>query len=262
MLRKQSKLPVDDLNELKAKAVKGYRAAVERANPFTAVQSCIKKNGIPKPKNGGHTLVIGVGKAAPAMINGLRELLNGPINCICITHKENEENVENCEMFRAGHPVPDETGELGAKRVIAALEQVGRDDQVLFLVSGGGSALMPAPVDGVNLEDKITLNEILLSSGLSIHEMNHVRQQTSKLKGGGLLHYAYPAPVTSYILSDVIGNDLRVIASGPTLRALGTKKSALDILASNNLLKLIPQNILNHFEAEKLNEKAMMQLII
>jgi hydroxypyruvate reductase len=115
---------------------------------------------------------------------------------------------------------------------------------------------MPAPVDGVTLEDKIVLNEILLSSGLSIDEMNHVRQQTSKLKGGGLLHYADPAPVTSYILSDVIGNDLRVIASGPTVSPLGTKKSALDILASNNLLKLIPQNILNHFEAETSDRKS------
>ena len=112
-----------------------------------------QKNGIPTPKNGGQTLVIGVGKAAPAMIKGLRELLDGPNNCICITHKENGENVENCEMFKAGHPVPDQTGELGSKRVIAALEQVGKDDQVLFLVSGG-SALMPAPVDGVNLETK------------------------------------------------------------------------------------------------------------
>ena len=257
MLRKQSKLPVDDLNELKAKAVKGYRAAVERANPFTAVQSCIKKNGIPKPKNGGHTLVIGVGKAAPAMINGLRELLNGPNNCICITHKENEENVENCEMFRAGHPVPDETGELGAKRVIAALEQVGRDDQVLFLVSGGGSALMPAPVDGIKLGDKIVLNEILLESGLSIDEMNHIRQQISKLKGGGLLHYADPAPVTSYILSDVIGNDLRVIASGPTVSPLGTSRSALDILASKNLFKLVPKNILNYLEPETSKRKSI-----
>ena len=256
MLRKQSKLPVDDLNALKANAVEAYRAAVKRANPFTAVQSCIKKNGIPTPKNGGQTLVIGVGKAAPAMIKGLLELLDGPNNCICITHKENGENVENCEMFKAGHPVPDQTGESGSKRVIAALEQVGKDDQVLFLVSGGGSALMPAPVDGVNLEDKIVLNEILLGSGLSIDEMNHVRQQTSKLKGGGLLHYADPAPVTSYILSDVIGNDLRVIASGPTVSPLGTKKSALDILASNNLLKLIPQNILNHFEAETSERKS------
>ena len=145
--------------------------------------------------------------------------------------------------------------------MIAALEEVGKDDQVLFLISGG-SALMPAPVDGVNLEDKIVLNEILLSSGLSIDEMNHVRQQTSKLKGGGLLHYADPAPVTSYILSDVIGNDLRVIASGPTVSPLGTKKSALDILASNNLLKLIPQNILTTSKQKQLNEKAMMQLII
>ncbi len=242
-------MPVDDLNELKAKALKAYEAAVERANPFTAVQSCIKKNGIPQPNSGGQTLILGVGKAAPAMINGLRSMLNGPNNCICITHKENEENVDDCEMFNAGHPVPDDTGALASNRVINALNELGRDDQVLFLVSGGGSALMPAPVDGVTLKDKIALNEVLLSNGLNIDEMNHVRQQVSKLKGGGLLYYADPAPVTSYILSDVIGNDLRVIASGPTVSPLGNSASALEILTSRNLLKLVPQNILDYLEA-------------
>ncbi len=106
LLRKQNKLPADDLNQLKAKALKAYEAAVERANPFTAVQSCIKKYGLPEPKSGGKTLVIGVGKAAPAMINGLRAHINGTNNCICITHEENEENVDECEIFKTGHPVP------------------------------------------------------------------------------------------------------------------------------------------------------------
>jgi len=248
LLRKQNKLLVNDLNKLKTKAFRAYEAAVERANPFTAVQFCIKKNGIPKPEKGGKTLIIGVGKASPAMINGLRPSIDGPNNCICITHKENEEHVDDCEMFKAGHPVPDDTGALASKRVISALMEVGEDDQVLFLVSGGGSALMPAPVDGVNLEDKIALNKILLNNGLSIDEMNHVRQQVSKLKGGGVLHYADRASVTSYILSDVIGNDLRVIASGPTVSPLGTAESALEILSSKSLLNLIPQNIRNYLE--------------
>ena len=248
MLRKQSKLPVNDLKKLKTKALKAYEAAVERANPFTAVQSCIKKNGVPKPKKGGKTLIIGIGKAAPAMINGLRPSINGPTNCICITNKENQEDVDDCEMFKAGHPIPDDTGALASNRVISALLEAGEDDQVLFLISGGGSALLPAPVDGVNLEDKIALNKILLNNGLSIDEMNHVRQQVSKLKGGGVLKYAGRASVTSYILSDVIGNDLRVIASGPTVSPLGTAESALEILTSKGLLNLIPQNIRNYLE--------------
>ena len=251
MLRKQNKLPADDLNQLKAKALKAYEAAVERANPFTAVQSCIRKYGLPKPKSGGKTLVIGVGKAAPAMINGLRPHINGPNNCICITHQENKENVDDCEMFKTGHPVPNEAGALASKKVITALKKTDKNDQVLFLVSGGGSALMPAPVDGVTLEDKIALNEILLSNGLNIDEMNHIRQQVSKLKGGGLLHYADPTPVTSYILSDVIGNDMRVVASGPTVSPLGTTESALEILAENDLLNLIPENIKKFLMAGK-----------
>ena len=244
-------MPVDDLNQLKAQALNAYKAAVERANPFTAVQSCIRKHGLPKPKFGGKTLVIGVGKAAPAMINGLRSQINGPHNCICITHKENKEIVDDCEMFKAGHPVPDNAGALASKQVISALEKTNKNDQVLFLVSGGGSALMPAPVDGVTLEDKIALNKILLSNGLNIDEMNHIRQQVSKLKGGGLLNYAAPAPVTSFILSDVIENDLRVIASGPTVSPLGTAESALEILAENSLLNLIPENIKKFLMAGK-----------
>ena len=251
LLRKQSKLPVDDLKQLKAKALKAYEAAIERANPFTAVQSCIRKYGLPEPKSGGKTLVIGVGKAAPAMINGLRSHINGPNNCICITHKENKENVDDCEMFKTGHPVPNETGALASKQVITELKKTDKNDQVLFLVSGGGSALMPAPVDGVTLEDKIALNEVLLSNGLNIDEMNHIRQQISKLKGGGLLYYADPTPVTSYILSDVIGNDLRVVASGPTVSPLGTTESALEILAENDLLNLIPENIRKFLMAGK-----------
>ena len=131
-------------------------------------------------------------------------------------------------MFKTGHPVPNEAGVLASKQVITALKKTDKNDQVLFLVSGGGSALMPAPVDGVTLEDKIALNEILLSNGLNIDEMNHIRQQVSKLKGGGLLHYADPTPVTSYILSDVIGNDLRVVASGPTVCLLYTSPSPRD----------------------------------
>ena len=248
MLRKQNKLPVNDLKKVKTKALKAYEAAVERANPFTAVQFCIKKNGVPKPKKGGKTLIIGIGKAAPAMIKGLRHSINGPSNCICVTHKENQEDVDDCEMFKAGHPVPDDTGALASNRVISALLEAGEDDQVLFLISGGGSALLPAPVDGVNLEDKIALNKILLNNGLSIDEMNHVRQQVSKLKGGGVLKYAGGASVTSYILSDVIGNDLRVIASGPTVSPLGTAESALEVLTSKGLLNLIPQNIRNYLE--------------
>jgi len=244
-------LPVDDLSKLKAKALRAYEAAVERANPFTAVQSCIRKHGLPEPKKAGKTLIIGVGKAAPAMINGIRSQLNGPNSSICITHKENAENVRDCEMFKAGHPVPDEAGALASTKVMTALAQTDKNDQVLFLVSGGGSALMPAPVDGVTLEDKILLNKILLNSGLNIDEMNHIRQQVSKLKGGGLLNYADPAPVTSYILSDVIGNDLRVIASGPTVSSLGTPESALEILADNGVLNLIPQNIKNFLMAGK-----------
>src|SRR5690606_28896761 len=110
------------------------------------------------------------------------------------------------------------------------LEQAQAGDQVIALISGGGSALVPAPAPGLTLDDKIALNRALLASGLDIVAMNMIRQQVSRLKGGGMLRLAAPAPVTGYILSDVIGDDLNAIASGPTTAPLGTRAQAAQAL--------------------------------
>ena len=118
-------------------------------------------------------------------------------------------------MFAAGHPVPDENGAAAAHEVIAALQAA--DGPVLALISGGGSALLPAPVPPLTLADKAAVNTLLLGAGLDIGGMNLIRQQLSQLKGGGFLRLAAPQPVTALILSDVVGDDLSTIASVPTV---------------------------------------------
>jgi len=117
---------------------------------------------------------------------------------------------------------------------------------VIALISGGGSALLPAPPPGVSLEDKQALNRCLLGSGLNINMMNAVRQQVSMLKGGGLLRLAAPAPVTAYILSDVIGDDLRAIASGPTVSPIATRAEVRDLMERNGLMASLPETIRHH----------------
>lgn len=129
--------------------------------------------------------------------------------------------------MRAGHPVPDPEGEAAANAILEMAEGLGKDDHLLILISGGASAMLPAPAKGLTLGDKIAVTKALLASGAPIEVMNLVRQQLSRIKGGGLAIAAAPARVTALVLSDVIGDDLRAVASGPTLSPLGTPEDAV-----------------------------------
>ena len=203
------------------------------------MRDCLDAHPLPQPAHGHRTIVLALGKAAPAMLNGPRVM-------ICVTHRENAEQVPGAEIFRAGHPVPDSVGAAGAQRLQEVLRTTRPGDQVIALISGGGSALLPAPPAGVTLEDKQALNQVLLASGLDIVAMNLVRQQVSELKGGGLARLAAPAPVTDYILSDVVGDDLRAIASGPTVAPIGTAEEARHLLQGAGVLDRLPQSIQRH----------------
>ena len=235
-----------DLPALRTAAAQAFRAAVRRADPGLALTDCTDRSGLPRPSGDGKTIVIAVGKAAPAMMRALIPHIAGPRVLICVTHRENTDTVAGTEVFRAGHPVPDEVGAQAALRVQAALQETTAGDVVIALISGGGSALLPAPPPGVSLEDKQALNRCLLGSGLNINMMNAVRQQVSMLKGGGMLHLAAPAPVTAYILSDVIGDDLRAIASGPTVSPIATRAEVRDLLARTGIMASLPESIRHH----------------
>ncbi|MGC8202748.1 glycerate kinase type-2 family protein [Aliiroseovarius sp. PTFE2010] len=183
--------------------------------------------------------VIAVGKGARAMAAEAMAHLP-PCAVLVVTNYENAAPLDGATVKAAGHPVPDDNGAEAARAVEAALQGLGPDDRVLALISGGGSALLPAPADGLSLADKAEVSRLLLASGAEITEMNLIRQQLSRLKGGGMLRAAAPARVTALILSDVVGDDLRVIASGPTVAPIGTRAQAMAALTARGLWPQVP----------------------
>ncbi len=147
-------------------------------------------------------------------------------------------------IHEAGHPVPDEAGVAGARRIAELLQQAGPDDLVIFCISGGGSALLPLPAEGLTLADKQRVTQSLLRCGAKIQEINVVRKHLSGIKGGQAARLAAPARVLSLILSDVIGDPLDIIASGPTAPDSSTFAQALEIVSRYGIEKELPPNVL------------------
>ncbi|MGB5068459.1 MAG: DUF4147 domain-containing protein, partial [Albidovulum sp.] len=225
-----------------------FDQAVRAADPSLALRHALAQSPFPEAGPGGRHIVIAVGKAAMTMMTeALRHLPPAPATeAIAVTNYENFRAIDGCACFAAGHPVPDENGLAAGQAVIAALAAAGADDRVIALISGGGSALLPAPAGALTLADKARVNQLLLAAGADITEMNLIRQQLSALKGGGLNRLAAPAPVTGYILSDVIGDDLRVIASGPTSAPLGTPADAARFLRVRGIWDSLPPSVQTH----------------
>ncbi|SPF78348.1 glycerate kinase type-2 family protein [Pseudoprimorskyibacter insulae] len=238
---------MSDHPDLRTAAHQLFHAAVAAADPHKAMIRAMED--APLPDAPGRTFLIAVGKAAPAMMQAALEHVSGPHEALVVTHHENHADCPGATIMHAGHPVPDAGGEAAGQAVMALLSMAGPHDRVVALISGGGSALLPAPVPGVSLADKAAVNRLLLESGLDIVKMNLVRQQLSQLKGGGMLRLAAPAPVTAYILSDVIGDDLRAIASGPTVSPIGTASEALALLEQVGVADRLPQSVRAHLEA-------------
>ncbi len=220
-----------------------FSEAIKAADPALALRNYVEKSGLPTPKAGGQTYVIALGKAAPSMLSEALKHISGPHTALAVTHHDNAQNVDGATVLTAAHPVPDAAGQAAAKRVLDLLSQAGANDRVIALISGGGSALLPAPTPPLTLADKQAVNQLLLESGLDIVEVNMIRQQLSELKGGGFLRHAAPAPVTALILSDVVGDDLRAIASGPTVSPIGTRKAASTLLAKLGLFERLPSAV-------------------
>jgi len=218
-------------------ALQIFKSGVAAADPYQRVKASI--NLVKESP----TQIVAVGKAAVRMAEAALEAYPGT-HALVVTNYENAVSLQGAKVMSAGHPVPDENGLAAGAAVI---ETVGATDgPILALISGGGSALLPAPADGISLQDKAAVNSALLSSGIEIKEMNLVRQQLSLLKGGGLLRAAAPHQVTALILSDVIGDELSAIASGPTVAPLGAKAEARQILESYGIWKEMPQSVQDH----------------
>jgi hydroxypyruvate reductase len=242
-----SRMSTPNLPELRAEARRIFAAGVAAADPYAAVAGALPALNL-RPDPGGRVVMIAVGKAAMRMAEAALSVL-GPCLAVVVTNAENATDLPGANVIVAGHPVPDEGGARAAETVLSALGGLGPADRVLALISGGGSAMLPAPVAGVSLADKAEVNRLLLASGADIAEVNLVRQQLSRLKGGGLLRAAAPAKVTALVLSDVVGDDLRIIASGPTAAPLGTRATARALLDLRGLWDRVPASVRTHLSA-------------
>jgi glycerate 2-kinase len=195
--------------------------------------------------------VIGGGKASGLMaqalegIIGIRNITDGVVN-----FKGGAVRTQRIKTVTSGHPTPDQRGVGGVKEMLALKDRykIGKNDIVICLLSGGGSALMPYPVDGVSLKDKQRITELLIGSGAKIDEINTVRKHLSRVKGGWLASFYAPAKVISLILSDVIGNDLATIASGPTTPDPSTFADAYNVLNKYDLVTRAPKSVVGFIE--------------
>lgn len=201
-----------------------FKAGVDAALPSL----CVPAHLPPRPK--GRTVIIGAGKASGAMAKALEDAWNGPLDGLVVTRYGYRVPTERLEVIEAAHPVPDEAGRDAAKRIFELVQGLTEDDLVLCLISGGGSALLALPAEGVTLEDKQAMNKALLASGATISEMNTVRKHLSAIKGGRLAAAAYPAKIVALMISDVPGDDASIIASGPTVPDPSTNEDALGII--------------------------------
>jgi len=194
--------------------------------------------------------LVGTGKASSSMAQAIEEIFGGRITKGLITTKYGHAlPLRFTEIIEAGHPLPDPKGLEGARKIKDLLTDTGPKDLVLFLISGGGSALLPLPADGITLEEKQELTQLLLDCGADIKEINTIRKHISQMKGGWLARWAYPSTVITFILSDVVGDPLDVIASGPTVPDTSTFQEAWEILKRYGLVNEIASSIRNHLQA-------------
>ncbi|PIF25245.1 hydroxypyruvate reductase [Acidovorax sp. 56] len=209
-----------------------YDVAVQRAQPLQGL-----KEHLPAPPK-GRTLVLGAGKAGGSMAQALEALwpADAPLSGLVVTRYDHIPPrpiglAQRIEVVEAAHPVPDAAGLQAAERMLALTQGLTADDLVICLISGGGSALLTLPADGLTLAEKQRINKELLASGAAIGEMNCVRKHLSRIKGGRLAAACAPARVVTLTISDVPGDDPSIIASGPTVPDASTCADALAILA-------------------------------
>jgi hydroxypyruvate reductase len=201
-----------------------YEVAVQTATAERRLSAHLP----PPPR--GRTVVVGAGKAAADMARVVEEHWSGPLSGLVVTRGGHGAACRHIEVLEAGHPDPDERGQAAAASILALAADLGADDLLLCLLSGGGSALLSLPVPVISLAEKRSVTSQLLRSGANITEVNCVRKHLSAIKGGRLALAARPARVVSLIISDVPGDDVSVIASGPTCADASTRQQALDIL--------------------------------
>jgi glycerate 2-kinase len=250
------------LRALRSCARNIFQAGVSAADPYQAVKHCLvsdtnqlqillNEKGDKRTGRWQKIHLIAFGKAACPMIEAAldsipKHYLSG--QAIAITNYENVKPVNGVNVIGAAHPLPDEAGFKAAKLCAEVAKSAKTGELVLVLVSGGGSALIPYPVDTVTLQEKSLTTNLLLASGATINQINCVRKHLSQLKGGGLARMVAPADLHTLILSDVIGDDLSAIASGPTVPDETTFSDAVDVLKNKAIWHKTPDSVRQYLE--------------
>jgi glycerate 2-kinase len=242
------------LTQLRAHAREIFLAGLKAADPLDAVKKSVRlRNDHLQVANRSyplsrirHLFVTGCGKAAARMALAIEDLLGDRVaDGLVVIKYGHDLPLQRIKVVEAGHPIPDEAGLGGARQIVELVRAAGENDLVLFLISGGGSALFPGPADGLTLADKQRTTQMLLQSGATIQETNAVRKHISKLKGGRFAKLVAPAHLVSLILSDVVGDSLEAIASGPTVGDATTYADCLEIVQRYDLREKIPDSVVN-----------------
>jgi glycerate 2-kinase len=229
-----------------------YQSALKAADPYRAVMEHLSLTGDMLSVAGAKydlrgfrkVIVIGAGKGTAPMAQAVEDILNDRINeGIVVVKYGHTRPLRKIVQREAAHPLPDEAGLLATAEIREMLKKAGEETLVICLLSGGASSLLVAPADGITLNDKRMITDLILSAGADIIELNSVRKHLSAVKGGRLAETAYPATILTVILSDVIGDRLDVIASGPTIPDSSSFRDALHVIHKYSLEKKIPSSI-------------------
>jgi glycerate 2-kinase len=241
------------LTQLRADAREIFLAGLTAADPLDAIKKTVQlQNDHLHVANRSYALsrirnifITGCGKAAARMALAIEDLLGDRVTGgIVVVKYGHDLPLDRVKVVEAGHPVPDDAGLDGARQIVELVRAAGENDLVFFLISGGGSALFPGPADGLTLADKQRTTQTLLQSGATIQEVNAVRKHISTLKGGRFAKLVAPAHLVSLILSDVVGDSLEAIASGPTVADSTTYSDCLEIIRRYDLKGKIPNSVL------------------
>jgi len=233
--------------KLRRQAISIFKAALQAANPADAVVRRLAREDFNRYRN---IYVVGAGKAGASMARAAGRVMGKRITAGLLNVKYGHTGaLRRIELNECGHPVPDQRGVDGARRIAEIAANAGAGDLVLCLISGGASALLPLPAEPVTLDEKQEVTKLLLACGANIHEINAVRKHISQIKGGQLARLAHPATVLALLLSDVIGDDLDVIGSGPTAPDASTFAAVRTILEKYELLGRVPVTVRERIES-------------
>lgn len=239
---------------LRRQALSIFKAALQAADPSDAVAQHLARENLTRYRN---VYVVGAGKAGAAMARAAERVLGRRITSGLLNVKYGHvAKLRRIELNECGHPMPDQQGVDGARRIAEIAERAQEDDLVLCLISGGASALLPLPAEPITLDEKQEVTKLLLACGASIHEINAVRKHISRIKGGQLARLAYPAAVLALLLSDVIGDNLDVIGSGPTAPDASTFGLTRGILEKYAIFDRVPPAVRERIERGERGEIA------